>query len=110
MLLDKNKEIDIFKNIFKDNLNIDSIFIDSWDVIYIFDKNEEQYIKSDYSFYNFIQYKMFINCILNKSNEYKHIESNYYSLIGLNIEAYIHLWNTDDFWVVLKRIPVTNIA
>ena len=110
MFLDKNKEIDILKNIFKNNSSIDSIFIDSWDSIYLYDKNKNKYVKSDYSFHNFIQYRMFVDCITDKNKEDKDIQSNYYLKLELDVEAYIHLWNSDDFWTVLKRVPIENIT
>lgn len=104
MFLDKNKEIEILKNIFKDNTYIDSIFIDSWNSIYISNNNEDEYIKSDYSFYDSNQYTTFIKYIIDNEKD-KDEKSNYYLKIEPNIDFYIHIWDSNDYWAILKRIP-----
>lgn len=102
MFLDKNKEIEILKNIFKDNIYIDSIFIDSWNSIYISNNNEGKYTKLDYSFFDSNQYIAFINCIIDEKNK----KSDFSLKIEPDIDIYIHTWNSNDFWAILKRIPI----
>ena len=104
MFLDKNKEIEILKNIFKDNIYIDSIFIDSWNSIYISNSSEGIYTKSDYSFFDSNQYITFINSVINEKDENK--KSDYSLKIEPNIDIHIHTWDSNDFWAILKRIPI----
>ena len=100
MLINRNIEIEFFENIFK-NESTDLIFIDSWDSIYIY--NQDKYEKSDYSFCDNHQYTKFINDITDGFSSKINSKKDFYLKISHNIDITIHMWDYNDFWVILKR-------
>lgn len=76
--------------------SVTSIFVLSWDNIYIYSNN--CYYRSDFFFKDSAMYSNFVEEIM-----YKTRNNEKYGTLFNNIDIHIHKWNSENFWINLVK-------